>query len=77
MDNKSNISGIPVNRQMRDQIRDFSNGLNLTYNETLSYLLSLALNDNESAIHAGFRLRLDATEYVMKKNGQEAELKTG
>lgn len=59
------MTGISLETDTRNALRDFASGLNLTYTETVKYLLSLALNDDESYINAGFRLRNDATKFTI------------
>ncbi len=48
---------LPVTPSTFDKIRDFSRGLDASYDEAIQYLLSLAVQPKEEEMFAGRRLR--------------------
>lgn len=57
-------SRVPVTPTVHNRLREFRNGLNVSYSEAIALLLDLVLTEQEDDYMAGRRLRVESDPHV-------------
>lgn len=64
---------VPCTPETKVKLRDFSNGLGLTYDEALNFMMREFMQGDEAQMLAGFRLREKAQAWKAAQSKVEAE----
>lgn len=72
MSNNTNMtSRIPCTPETQKSVKDFANGLGMTYDDALRFMLNNLLEAHEEPLIAGYRLRVKAEAWKQQEAHHE------